>query len=100
MDYQVLITDTALADLREIVEFIAQNDATAADRFGQRLVDRALSLGSQPGRFPFHDPPRGIRKMPLPPYLIFYVCDERVTTVSIIHFWHGARRLPDFFAVS
>jgi plasmid stabilization system protein ParE len=26
MDWQVLITDSALADLREIVEFIAQDD--------------------------------------------------------------------------
>jgi plasmid stabilization system protein ParE len=100
MDYQVLIADTALADLREIVEFIAQDDAGAAGRFGQRLVDRALSLGWQPGRFPFHDRLRGIRKMPLRPYLIFYVCDESANTVSIIHFWHGARRSPDFFTAS
>jgi plasmid stabilization system protein ParE len=30
MAWQVLITDSALADLREIVEFIAQDDPQAA----------------------------------------------------------------------
>ena len=96
MDYQILIADTALGDLREIVEFIAHDDEDAAQRFGQRLIDRASSLGSMPDRFPLHDPARGIRRMPLPPYLIFYVCDEEAKTVTIIHYWHGARRMPDF----
>ena len=96
MDYQVLIADTALDDLRGIVEFISQDDPEAARQFGQRLLDRARSLGSMPGRFPFHDPARGIRRMPLPPYRVFYVCDEETKIVIIIHFWHGARRAPDF----
>jgi hypothetical protein len=34
--------------------------------------------------------------MPLPPFLIFYTCDEATSTVNIIHFWHGARRSPEF----
>lgn len=34
--------------------------------------------------------------MPLPPYLIYYVCNEENETVRIIHFWHEARRTPDF----
>jgi hypothetical protein len=34
--------------------------------------------------------------MPLPPFLIFYTCDQSASAVNIIHFWHGARRSPDF----
>ena len=91
MDYQVLITDTAIADLREIVTFIAKDDPDAALRFGNRIVDRALSLKTQPHRFAFHDASRGIRKMPTGAYLIFYVVDEALRRVSILHIWHGAR---------
>ncbi len=36
--------------------------------------------------------------MPLPPYLVFYTCDKRAGVVNILHFWHGARRLPEFSA--
>jgi addiction module RelE/StbE family toxin len=96
MDFKVLITDNALADLREIVRFVAYDDPAAALRLGEKLVAHALRLTTFPDRFPLHDPKRGIRKMPVPPYLIFYHIDAAAGTVDILHFWHGARRHPDF----
>jgi plasmid stabilization system protein ParE len=78
------------------VEFVAEDNREAAIRLGERLVAHALSLATTPQRFPFHDKRRGIRKKPLPPFLIFYVCDESAAGVKILHFWHGARRSPDF----
>jgi len=96
MAWQVLITDSALADLREIVEFIAQDDATAAERMGHRLIARALDLAAMPQRHPIHDISRNIRKFPVPPYLVFYHCDPGNRTVYILHFWHGARQWPLF----
>jgi len=97
MDSQVLIADSALADLQGIVEFVAQDDRDAAIRLGDKLVDCALSLRAMPERFPFHDKSRGIRKMPISPFLIFYLCDQKAATVTILHFWHGARRSPAFY---
>lgn len=96
MAWEVLITDSALADLREIVEFIAQDDAQAAERMGHRLVKRALQLATMPERHPHHDAGRAIRKFPVLPYLVFYHCDPETRTVHILHFWHGARRWPQF----
>jgi toxin ParE1/3/4 len=96
MDFKVLIAESAIADLKEIVEFVARDDAEAATRLGNKLIAHALSLQTMPQRFPFHDQQRGIRKMPLPPFLIFYTCDETAHAVNIIHFWHGARRSPQF----
>jgi plasmid stabilization system protein ParE len=96
MDFKVLIAERALADLKEIVEFVAADNREAAIRLGERLVAHALSLATMPQRFPFHDKRRGIRKMPLPPFLVFYVCDDSASIVNIVHFWHGARRSPDF----
>ena len=96
MDFKVLITDSAIADLRKIVQFVAHDDRTAALRLGEKLISRAMRLATMPDRFAFHDPARGIRKMPLPPYLIFYTIDTASRFVSILHFWHGARRNPEF----
>lgn len=96
MDFKVLIADSAIADLKEIVEFVAADNPTAAMRLGEKLLAHALSLGSLPDRFPFHDRRRGIRKMPVSPFLIYYKSDKETSVVSILHFWHGARRRPEF----
>ena len=96
MGFKVLITDSALNDLREIVEFVAQDDPRAAEKLGRKLISRTMGLANLPERYAFHDPKRGIRKMQLPPYLVFYTCDESTGVVSILHFWHGARLLPEF----
>jgi plasmid stabilization system protein ParE len=60
MDFKVLITETAVADLKEIVEFVAQDNPNAAISLGEKPVDRALALTSMPQRFSFHDRQRGI----------------------------------------
>ena len=96
MDFKVLIAESAITDLREIVEFVAQDNPQIAARLGECLVNRALTLARMPERFPFHDQQRGIRKMPLPPFLIFYTCEQTSGVVNILHFWHGARRSPLF----
>jgi plasmid stabilization system protein ParE len=96
MGFKVLIADSALADLKEIVEFVAHDDPAAAVRLGEKLIECALSLQMMAARFSFHDQERGIRKMTVPPYLIFYRSDESTMSVSILHFWHGARRSPQF----
>ena len=96
MGFKVLIADSATADLKEIVEFVAEDNPEAALRVGEKLVAHALSLATMPQRFPFYDKRRGIRKMPLPPFLIYYVCNESASVVNILHFWHGARQRPEF----
>ena len=96
MDFKVLIAESALTDLKEIVEFVAEDNREAAIRLGERLVAHALSLATMPQRFPFYDKRRGIRKMPISPFLIYYVCNESASVVNILHFWHGARQRPEF----
>ena len=39
MDYSLLFTQTALSDLADIVEHIAEDDAEAASLFGNALLD-------------------------------------------------------------
>jgi plasmid stabilization system protein ParE len=96
MGFKVLIADSAIADLGEIVEFVSRDNPEAAARLGEKLIAQASGLGVMPTRFPFHDRRRGIRKLTLAPYLVFYTCDETALVVNILHFWHGARRTPSF----
>ena len=53
MDFKVLIADSAIADLKEIVEFVAHDNLDAALRLDEKLLDRALGLTTMPERFPF-----------------------------------------------
>jgi plasmid stabilization system protein ParE len=96
VEYKVLITDSAIDDLKDIVAFIAEDDATAAVRVGERLIERALSLGMMPARCPYHDAVRGIRKMTAAPFQLYYTCDESNAVVNILHCWHAARMSPEF----
>jgi len=96
MDFKVLIAESAIADLKEIVEFVANDDRNAALQVGEKLLEHALRLRTMPQRFPLYDPARGIRKMPSPPFLVYYTSDEDAGVVNILHFWHGARRSPRF----
>ena len=96
MDYKVLITDSALDDLKGIVTFISEDDAVAAVRVGEALIERAISLGTMPARCPYHDAVRGIRKMTASPFIIYYDCEEMNEVVHILHFWHAARLSPEF----
>ena len=48
MDFRVEITDPAIADLAEIVSYIAQGNPNAAAALGNNLLDAALNLGQTP----------------------------------------------------
>jgi plasmid stabilization system protein ParE len=50
MDYRVLFTQRALADLSEVAGRIAQDDDEEAARFGKALLDHVDLLGRFPGR--------------------------------------------------
>jgi plasmid stabilization system protein ParE len=51
MDFKVLIAESAIADLKQIVEFVAEDNPEAAIRLGEKLLGHALSLATFPERF-------------------------------------------------
>ena len=91
--YQVVFTSYASGDLERIVRYIARNNPDAAQRFGEKLVDRALSLsealvGQSGGRLPKRP---GVRKLIEGNYLILYRILPEQNKVRVLRFWHGAR---------
>ena len=87
----VVLSDAAKSDLREIALFIARDNKVRAKSFVRELREKALDVGKRPHVFPLvaRYARHGIRRRGFGAYLIFYrVEDERVTIVRILH---GAR---------
>jgi plasmid stabilization system protein ParE len=94
MDFRVEITGPALADLAEIVSFIAQDNPAAAKTVGDNLLDAALSLAKTPFKGTRFQKLAGVRKLTLPPFKIFYRVNDPTKAVQILRFWHSARHDP------
>jgi toxin ParE1/3/4 len=98
MDFKVIWSDAAIADLREVCSYIARDDQEAAMRMGHGILDHVQILA----RFPFIGPtyPRGaqgpLREIVFRSYRIFYDVSDELRRVDILHVWHGAREEPKF----
>ena len=91
MGYKVILSTLALEDLEQIVAYVAQNDPTAAERLGHRLLDQAETLRYLPHRGGNVQQRRGVKKLVLGAYLIFYRVNEPARCVEVLRFWHGAQ---------
>ena len=96
MEFKVIWSDAAVADLHELCSYIARDNREAALRMGQNILDHVHILS----RFPFIGPtyPRGargpLRQIVFRSYRIFYDVSEELRRVEILHVWHGAREEP------
>ena len=92
MDYQVILSQFFIADLKEIVEYLNQQAGReVASRIGNELINRALDLGRNPhvGQIVKQRP--GARKILRYSYRIYYDVNEAAHTVEVLRIWHGAR---------
>ena len=97
MDYKIVWTDAAIADLRQICEYISEEDPIVAKQFTLALIGHAEQLESFPKRGKV-DPRIGagrIRELAYRGYRIFYTVYEDKKRVDILLVWHGARSEPD-----
>jgi plasmid stabilization system protein ParE len=88
---KVALTPDALADLKEIGRWIAQDNPPRARSFVKNLRDASFSLGRQSQRFPVALQSAGspIRKRLYHGYLIFYRVEAEV--VQVLRIVHGSR---------
>jgi toxin ParE1/3/4 len=97
MDYKVIWSDAAIADLHEICAYIARDDPQAALRMGRGILAHVRILSSFPLIGPTY--PRGargpLREIVYRSYRIFYDVSDTSHSVEILHVWHGAREEPE-----
>jgi toxin ParE1/3/4 len=91
VEYEVIITRSALRDLEEIRAYIARDNPAAAQRFGLKLLDEAESLRIFPERGGFIAERPGAPFVMVYPYLVVYRIAEESRTARLLRFWHGAR---------
>jgi len=97
MAHQIVWSQTAVEDLKQIVQFIGLDDAVAA----ASLADRILKRIEQAAEFPFSNravpekAEESIREVILRPYRIIHQVDDRRDAVRILRIWHAARGVPD-----
>ena len=97
MAYRLIWSPTARLDLREISEYISEDDPVAAKRFVCHLIETVERLRYFPesGRIvpEFSDPV--IREIIRTPCRVVYRLNHDRATIEIIRVWHAMRGIPD-----
>jgi toxin ParE1/3/4 len=97
MAYQIVWSQTAVDDLRQIAEFIAQDDVDAAARLADRILRRIERAAELPfsNRAVLEKADESIREIILRPYRIVYQVDTQQNAIHLLRIWHAARGVPD-----
>src|SRR5882672_9504568 len=97
MDYRVVLSPSARADLRDIVRYISIDDPDEALRFGRFLISRSrlLSLSPELGRIVPEFEDALIREIIVRAYRVVYRLDHSQQLVEVIRFWRAARDMPE-----
>ncbi len=97
MDYQVVLSPSARADLRDIVRYISFDAPDRAIEFGLFLISRTRLLAQSPelGRVVPEFEDAFIREIIVRSYRVVYRLDDSGHLVEVIRFWHAARGTPE-----
>lgn len=97
MGYKVIWTDEAIADLRQLVVFVSNDNPAAAVKLGEALIQKSMILALQPrlGRMLRKSPKDSVRELIVPPYRLIYEIDDQVSAIYVRLLWHGARQEPE-----
>jgi len=97
MDYQVVLSPSARADLRDIVRYISYDAPDRALEFGLFLISRTRLLAQSPelGRIVPELGDSLIREIIVRSYRVVYRLDDSQSLVEVIRFWHAARGMPE-----
>ncbi len=91
---KIRLANAAMRDLRDARNFIASDDAVAADVVIGRLQKAVDLIGERPaiGR---STPQQKVREWSVPglPYLIPYRIQDEV--IEVLRIWHTTRKWPD-----
>lgn len=93
MDFQIIWTRLALADLRDLVRYIARDDRENARRFGDLIVSKVDRLAAFPriGRIVPEFRDDTLREIIVAPYRVVYEIDDSARTLAVLRVWHAAR---------
>ena len=93
MAFRIVWSKAALADLCDLVRYIAHDNRVVARRFGDLIVTKVEALETFPriGRMVPEYRNDRLREIIVAPYRIVYEIDDESMVLSILRVWHGAR---------
>jgi plasmid stabilization system protein ParE len=97
VDFRLQYTQRAIDDLAKIIGYIAEDDAEAASRFGNSLLDHVDLLSRFPRMGSALRTRANVRKLLHSPVLVYYRVREEKHLIEVLHFRHGARKPPKTF---
>lgn len=96
MAYELIWSPTSRYDLRELRDYIAENDSTTARRFVQSVFDAVERLQDFPdsGRVVPEFEDSKLREVIKRPCRIIYRVKTESAEIEIARVWHSARGIP------
>jgi plasmid stabilization system protein ParE len=96
MDHKVIWSERSIADLHEIVAFIAAHDPEIARKVGMDIYQHAMVLAQFPHIGAVYEEAENpcIHVIWCEPYRIFYRINDNDKRVDIVHIRHSARHPP------
>jgi len=97
MAFKIIWSQTAVEDLKGIVQYIALDDPNAAANLAERIIQRIESASKLPfsNRAVPEKAEESIREAILKPYRLIYQVDSDRSVIHILRIWHAARGIPD-----
>jgi toxin ParE1/3/4 len=95
--YKVIYTKRAENDLKDIFEYIAfsLSEPNIAKNQVNHIMDSINDLDNMPLRYQLHETEpwhsKGIRRLPVDKFVVFYLTVESSKTVAIIRIMYGGR---------
>lgn len=99
--WTIRYTKTAFAELDDIYKYIAEDLLVPEISKAQtrRIMKAIAALDEMPLRNTLYDKEpwksRGLRKMPVDNYIVFYYADDKTSEVVIMHIFYGGRNIAD-----
>jgi plasmid stabilization system protein ParE len=94
VDFKVLYTQAALADLEAVMEWSWDRHKATSERFAKSLLNHVDLLKT----FPYLGTPTkgfpGVRRLLHSPIHVYYCIDEKRKIIEVLHFWHAVRQGP------
>ena len=100
-DWKVILTPEFKQEIRDLHSYIANTLLVpeTAIKLIRRIMSEVESLDDMPLRHslyekePWHS--RGLRKLPIDNFLVFYLPNEQTNEVVIFHVFYGGRNIED-----
>lgn len=97
--YNVTVTPEFRDDIRNIYSYISNEllEPASAKNVADRILKAVASLSELPLRYPLYEKEpwhsRGLRKMSVGNYVVFYLTNEETSTVIVLHVFYAGRNI-------